>query len=267
MSYSTTYRSPSLDESTKPRDKNFARIGAILAVTLILLLVFWRFFSRLDPKPEAGGIMASFGNVAIAGSGSAENDSEEKKSEPTPPVETKIEKVETNDDIKSEAIKTEKTPKTNPKTTPTETKTTKEDGPKGPDFGDFKGDGKDTGPGKVGAEDGKNPLPVYGSGKGSKGDGVEEGNSGRTCKENCISCSVGGTWDEVGDAFVVVEVTPAGKVVSSRLADVKKYNQNAQFYGRQKIIAENCAMQRVYDSNSSATKNLFMVVKISFKKG
>ena len=83
MSYSTTYRSPSLDESTKPRDKNIARIGAVIITALVILIIFWRFFSRLDPKPEAGGVMASFGNVAIAGSGSAENDSDNPKTNPT----------------------------------------------------------------------------------------------------------------------------------------------------------------------------------------
>ena len=265
MSYSTTYRSPSLDESTKPRDKNIARIGAVIITALVILIIFWRFFSRLDPKPEAGGVMASFGNVAIAGSGSAENDSDNPKTNPTPPVDPKVDKVETNDDIKSESVKTEKTPKTDTKTTETNTKS--EEGPKGPNFGDFKGNGKDKGNGQIGTNDGKNPFPTYGSGKGTKGDGVDEGNSGRTCRENCTSCSVGGTWEEVGDAYIVVEVTPDGKVVSSRLADVKKYPQNAQFFGRQKIIAENCAMQRVYDTNSETSKNIHMVVKIGFRKG
>lgn len=133
-----------------------------------------------------------------------------------------------------------------------------DDGPKGLNFDSGKGNGQ------IGTNDGKNPLPTYGSGKCTQVDGVSELYSGRNCIQNCAACNIRGVWEEIGDAYIVIEVTPAGKVVSSRLADVKKYPSNAQFFGRQKVIAENCAMQRVYNASPQLKENIYLVAKISF---
>lgn len=256
-------KDPILDESTRPAIKRRATTGAIIFLVVLLLIIFWRFFSKLDPLPEPGGLMASFGNVEIAGGSDSETESENTKSEPTP-TDTKIEKVETDDNIKSTSVKTETTPKT-----PTNTKTSElknDDGPKGLNADDFfKGSGTGTGDGKQGTPDGKkDDLGNIGGGGGNgKGDGVDEGSGGRKCRSNCTSCKVKGDWTEVGDAYVSISIDATGKVTSAQLADSKRYPTNAQFFGNQRKIAEECAKQRLYETASSTSKQ---VVRISFLK-
>ncbi len=264
MSVSLSHKDRILDESSRPADKRKAMTGAIIFLILLLLIIFWRFFSKLDPLPEPGGLMASFGNVEIAGGSTSEKNSENTKSVPTP-ADTKMDKVATDDNIKSSALKTEPTPKTPTNTKTSEPKT--DEGPKGVNADDyFKGSGKGADKGKQGTPDGKKDdlgnIGTKGEGD-AKGDGIEEGSGGRKCVGNCSSCSVSGNWNEVGDAYVSITIDAKGKVIEAILADSKKYPTNAQFYGAQKRDAAECARQRRYEPSFSTSKQ---VVRISFRK-
>lgn len=270
MELSYQYKDPSLVEQDNKEDKRKAWIGAITFAILVLVLIFWRFFSKLDPLPEpGGGVAASFGNVEIAGSGSASVTKESNT-----PKNDLVEEVETDDNFQTTTIRNDK-PSTQNNTQNNSNPTPVEEGL---NFGSFQGNGNQTGNGRVGTEDGDPNLPpAYGNGKGGSGtgtgrgngsgtgDGPGEGGAGtRKCVSNCSTCNVPSNWSEVGVAHVSILIDANGDVIESNLADPKKFQSNANFFGEQKKLAEKCARQRKYDRASSNSRQ---VVRITFKKG
>ncbi|MFT5647344.1 MAG: hypothetical protein ACI976_002034, partial [Aureispira sp.] len=169
----------SLEDFEKPEDKQKGRIGAIFFVVIILIVLIFPWFTTTYPIPEAEGLMASFGDVELAGG----SEDFVKPAEPTPPqpepvvepVVDKVEDVETveNDadpvvDVKPDPTPTPPTP--DPTPTPTPPKPSVNDNAL---FGKGNTNGKGTskGDGIQGTPDGKGDLGGTGNGDKGKGGG------------------------------------------------------------------------------------------------
>jgi hypothetical protein len=273
--YSTTYRSPSLDDNTKGKYKTFAYIGAGVFLFLVLLLIFWRFFSKLDPKPEPGGLEASFGNVVIAGGGGSPNPTPDPKPEVTNTntnTSTNVEEVETNDNIKSEAVNTEESPSENN----TNSETTNDNSSSSnsstksyvPSFGEF---GSGEGPGKQGTPDGKKddlgkvgPGGNGNDGPGGNGDGplgTKRICSGGRC--NCPGIDISEIdFKGLGQVTVYIRVTisPSGDVMKSEIPGKGYFSKNANATEAMKRAALNCAKKYQYDTAGETTVGVIPIV-------
>ena len=201
-----------IEDFEKKEDKNKGMVGTTIFHGLLLFLLIFPWFTTVYPIPEAEGLMASFGDVEIAGGGS-ENPNEEIVEPVEEPVTEPVEDVndtETIDDKESPVVVEDK-PKDNP--------TPVNDKPKVDDNSMFKGTkngGKGTGQGDgtQGKPDGKGDLG--GTGKGTKGDGDGAIGSRRNIekcddfkKSNAVS------WREKGKAVIRICVNAQGKVVSA----------------------------------------------------
>lgn len=249
-----------LNEKSNPKNKRWGIFGAVIYTIIIVILIFMKLLSAMEPEKEPGGVMASFGNVEIAGGASSET--EEVVSDPVT-KETKTEEVETNDDIKSTAVNADPKPDKPSKET---------DGPKGLSADDFfKGTGTGKGDGKEGNENGKKDglgtVGGGGDGKSGTGDGVEDGKGGRKCKTNCTCSGVNGDWKEAGTAWVTIIIAPDGKVTKAEMAkkgdtkDEKNYTAlNSFAIGNQKKIAIECVKNRVYEASGSTTMQIVPIV-------
>ena len=251
------FKDNSIDEASRPEDRRIAAIGALSFLILLLIVVFWRFFSKLDPAPEPGGLMASFGNVEFAGGGASTASSESTNT-------TNKKDVESSEMESSASVSNDVKPNSNNNTKVDNT-------PKGVSSDDLfgGGTGPNSGKGTQGTPNGiKDDLGNLGGGgtgggKG-KGDGVDEGKEGsRKCTSNCKSCSVKDSWDEKGVASVSIVIDATGKVISAKMADPKKYPKNAGILPNQANIAKKCAFQRVYQSGNGSTTQ---VVTITFTR-
>jgi hypothetical protein len=263
MNYiSGSYKNETFEVITRPSDRKNALIGTVIFTVVLLIIVFWRFFTVLDPLPEPGGLEASFGNVEFAGGNNSDNPVEKPVNEQTTPVKNDS-KSEVSEDEKSIKLdetnkKTTKTPKT------TETKTK----PSGANADDAfsNGNGKTSGNGKVGKLDGKGDLGTIGNGSGKgkgNGDGEDEGDGkSRKCVESCSSCKINKNWSNKGDAMVEIHIDESGKVTYAKLADIRKHPSNAVFDSSEAKIAEDCAKQKVFEKGS---KKIVTITKISFK--
>ncbi len=251
------FKGNSIDEASKPEDRKKAAAGALLFLALLLLVVFWRFFSKLDPAPEPGGLMASFGNVEFAGGGASAASSESSNS-------SNKKDVESSEMESSASVSNDVKPNSNNNTSVDNT-------PKGVSSDDLFGGGTGPNSGKGtqgtpnGIKDDLGNLGGGGSGGGKgKGNGVDEGKEGsRRCKTNCSSCNVKDSWDEDGEAFVSITIDASGNVISSIMADPKKYPKNAGILPAQAKIAKKCAQQRQYQSGTGEVKQ---VVRITFRR-
>jgi hypothetical protein len=251
------FKDNSIDEASRPEDRRIAAIGALSFLILLLIVVFWRFFSKLDPAPEPGGLMASFGNVEFAGGGASTASSESTNT-------TNKKDVESSEMESSASVSNDVKPNSNNNTKVDNT-------PKGVSSDDLfgGGTGPNSGKGTQGTPNGiKDDLGNLGGGgtgggKG-KGDGPDEGKEGsRRCKSNCSSCNVKDSWDEDGEAFVSITIDSDGKVKNATMADPKKYPKNAGILPAQAKIAKKCAEQRQYQAGSGDVKQ---VVRITFRR-
>jgi outer membrane biosynthesis protein TonB len=264
MNYiSGTYKNETFEVITRPTDRKNALIGTVIFTVILLIIVFWRFFTVLDPLPEPGGLEASFGNVEFAGGNNSNDPVKEPVEEVTPPVKKEETKSEVSEDEKS--IKLDETNKKTSKTPKTTEPKTKPSGASAEDAFN-KGNGKTSGNGKVGKQDGKGDLGTIGNGSGKgkgNGDGEDEGDGkSRKCIENCYSCKINKNWSNKGDAIVEIHIDESGKVTYSKLADIRKYPSNAVFDSSQAKFAEDCAKQKVFERGS---KKIVMITRISFK--
>ena len=105
MSYAVIpQKNPILDEASSPSDRKKAATGAAIFTLLLILCIFLRFFSKLDPIPEPKGLVAAFDNIEIeeaGGGGGGGAESNEKQSNQNN-SSSKSKEIETNDDVKSE---------------------------------------------------------------------------------------------------------------------------------------------------------------------
>ncbi|MCH2021861.1 MAG: hypothetical protein MK207_05220 [Saprospiraceae bacterium] len=217
----------------KPEDKRKGITGTIIFHLILLLLIIWPWFTIVYPIPEADGLMASFGEVEIAGS--SENNKSEKEiiEKPVKKVEpvAEVEEVETIEDTKSPDIATdskmeepkeETQPQVNPNTTFS---------------GTDNGDGNNSGDGKTGNPEGKDDLGNTGNGTGNEGDGPS-----RSFKiiSRCEDYKQGDAgWQEKGKASIKVKVNAKGYVTSAKI------NRKLSTITSQKLIdlVEGCARQ------------------------
>ena len=99
-----------IEDFEKPEDRQKSRIGAGLFLVAVLFLLIFPWFETTFPIPEAEGLMASFGDVEIAGGSEdfvkpveepAEEPIEEPVEEPVEePIEDPVEEVvETVDNL------------------------------------------------------------------------------------------------------------------------------------------------------------------------
>ena len=88
--------------------------GTIIFHMLLLLMIVWPWFTTVYPIPEPEGLMASFGEVEIAGGNNVQQKEQEEQEEQEEvkedPVE-EIEDVETVEDNSSPEVTTEDKPK------------------------------------------------------------------------------------------------------------------------------------------------------------
>lgn len=213
----------SLEDFEKPEDKQKGRIGAITFVVIILAILIFPWFTTTYPIPEAEGLMASFGDVELAGG----SEDFVKPAEPTPPqpepvvepVVDKTEDVETiendEDPIVDEQPEPDPTPPTpTPDPTPTPTPPKPDPGSLFSGSGKTNGDGNAQGDGIQGRPDGKDKLG--GTGNGDKGKGKGKIGSRRNLSK-CENYKAGNaSWQERGTAVVTICVDGRGKVVNAK---------------------------------------------------
>lgn len=208
-----------IENFEKPEDRKKGLAGTTIFHILLLLLIVWPWFSTVYPIPEAEGLMASFGDVEVAGGGEESTDPveepiEEPVEEPIEePVEETVEEVETIDDNETPAI-TEDKPKVEESKPKTESNK-----PKVNNNALFtkKGNGKGTGTGSgtQGRPDGKGDLG--GTGNGEKGNGSGKIGSRRNISK-CDDYKKGNaSWQERGKAVVKICVNAKGRVTSAKI--------------------------------------------------
>lgn len=244
----------SLEDFEKPEDKQKGRIGAISFVVIILIVLIFPWFTTTYPIPEAEGLMASFGDVELAGG----SEDFVKPAEPTPPqpepvvepVVDKVDDIETvendEDPIVDETPEPTPTPPTpDPTPTPTPPKPSVNDNAL---FGSSNTNGKGTskGDGIQGTPDGKGDLG--GTGNGDKGKGKGKIGSRRNlskCEDYKASSA---SWQESGTAVVTICVDARGKVVDA------KFNRRKSTITSQAVIdlVVGCAKEYRYQKAPGA---------------
>jgi outer membrane biosynthesis protein TonB len=241
----------SLEDFEKPEDKQKGRIGAITFVILVLALLIIPWFTTTYPIPEAEGLMASFGDVELAGG----SEDFVKPAEPTPPqpepvkvdpVVEKVDEVETienNEDpiVDKKPDPTPTPPTPTPEPTPTPTPPKPDPGSLFPGNGKTNGKGTGTGDGVQGTPDGKGDLG--GTGNGDKGKGKGKIGSRRNVSK-CEDYQTGSTsWQEKGTAVVTICVDARGKVVNA------DFNRRKSTITSQSLInlAVGCAQEYRYE--------------------
>lgn len=207
-----------IESFDKPEDKRRGMIGTATFHAILLFLIIFPWFSTVYPIPEAEGLMASFGDVDIAGG--AESEQEQPAEEPVEeePVEEveeveEIEEVETVEDTEAPVVNETKPKETKPKADPK---------PKvnnnalfGGGSGNSKGSGKGTGSGTgvQGKPDGKGDLG--GTGNGAQGNGSGKIGSRRNISKCEDYKSGSASWKERGKAVINICVNAKGKVISA----------------------------------------------------
>lgn len=220
---SRNYDNYSLENFERPEDQMKGRIGAGVFLAAVLLLLFIPWFTTTYPIPEAEGLMASFGDVEIAGGGGevAEEVQEEQEEttteQATDPVEEVVEEVETapSEDAPAVVAEPERSePKPEAKPTPAPPKPRVNDNALFPGSGGG-GNGSGNGPGQQGRPDGRDDLG--GTGRGDRGTGSGEIGTRRNIRK-CEDYQTGNTaWDEKGKAVITICVDERGKVTSAKI--------------------------------------------------
>ena len=242
-----------LYESSKPKDRTKARVGATLALIVIILILLFPFFTTDFPIPEAEGAMVSFGNVDLAGGGdNLDPNTPTSPNTPPPPEPDKPDEVDPDvvDDPQAVPVPKEPKPK-EPKPKPTETPPK----PKEPDIDPNAlfppkpgGKGTGSGPGQQGRPDGQGDDPLArGTGGGDKGDGTGKvGN--RSIRQRCNALGQSTNWTEEGTVWVFICVSEQGKVVKAEAVTNAGANRISTVTSQnQRRIAENCAREYQYE--------------------
>lgn len=248
------YNNP--DELEHPEDQQRGKIvaGAYLVAVLILLFLPW--FTTEYPLPEPGGLMASFGNVEVAG-GSEDFVQEQ----PTPeqpqeqPVEQPVEEPveQPVEDIESETANTpdaptvaENKPEPKPEVQPTPPKPAPK--PKVnqnalfPGNSNTNGQGSGSGDGRQGTPDGRKELG--GTGNGSDGLGNGQGLGQRRILSKCSDYDNNrASWSEKTTIIVNVCVNSKGKVSRTQVNRRKSKTNDARLLA----LAEACAKDYRYE--------------------
>ena len=257
----------SFEDVDRPEDKQKGRIGAGIFLVLVIIALFWPWFSTEFPIPEAEGLMASFGNVDVAGGG-AENPTEQVTNETqTEPQEEEqeeeqqeeevveeVEEVETSEMEDAPPVKTTTDVKPNTtKNTNTSTKSNNAPQDNTPKvnsnalFGGGGGSGTGSGSGQQGSPDGRGDLG--GTGRGDKGNG--DGAIGnrpniRKCDDYKSANNAG--WSESGRIVVRICVNAAGDVVSAEQVIKKSTTISSKMVN----LALGCAKQYKYEAKPGA---------------
>jgi hypothetical protein len=263
MSYAAIPQNdPILDEASRPVDKRKAAAGAAIFTLLLVLCVFLRFFSKLDPIPEPKGLVAAFDNIEIeetgGGGGGGSQSSEEQRTQ-NQSSSSKSKEIETNDDIKSDVnISRGNSKDADVKPDP------------GQDFNDFKKENQNNTSNNTNNNNLGPVGPVSGNGKGY-GNGSEEGNGTSLCVNNCLCDN--SKWDidilEV-TAWITIEINENGSVNSARFAETgdvkngKNYtainsNIRSQKSNTQKVVLD-CFRKRTYKSKGTKYRITQMMV-------
>ncbi len=225
----------------KPEDRKKGVMGTTLFHIILLLMIIWPWFTTITPIPEPEGLMASFGEVEIAGGSNTQQEQQEEIQEQQEviqdePVE-EIEEVETIEDNSAPEITTEDKPIV-------EDKPTVEDqpavDPNSMFSGNNSGNGQDQGDGKVGNPKGKDDLGNTGNGQGEAGDGISS--SRRVIKKCADYQQNNASWQEKGTAVVTICINAQGRVTSAKI------NRKASTITSQKLISlvEGCAQNYRY---------------------
>lgn len=210
-----------LQKKHESENNRVAVIVTVIWTILVIVILVLPFFYRLFPIPEAEGLMASFGNVEVAG-GDQNTPNPENQVTNTNPVttDTKVEKVETNDNPEDPTIKTEDVkvtpnpnPSPNPQPNPNPTPNPEPNPNPNALFPGGGGKGTDKGGGTQGNPGGIGDLGGTGRGDQGKGNGVI-GN--RTIEKKCDDAVTNNTGvDEDGVVWVSICVAEDGKVTSA----------------------------------------------------
>lgn len=243
-------------ELEHPEDQQRGRIVAGVYLVAILILLFLPWFTTEYPLPEPGGLMASFGNVEIAG-GSEDFVQEQ----PTPeqpqeqPVEQPVEEPveEPVEDIESETVNTPDAPtvsETKPEPKPEVQPTPPKPAPRPkvnqnalfPGSSNTNGQGSGSGDGRQGTPTGRNELG--GTGNGSQGLGNGQGLGQRRIISRCTDYNnYKGNWTEKATVIVDVCIDARGKVSQSRVNRRKSTTNNKNLLD----LALGCAQQYKYE--------------------
>ncbi len=246
----------SLEDFDNPDDKKKARIGATIFFILVIILIGFKWFSTEYPIPEAEGLMASFGNVEIAGGG-VENPtdevSEEKPQEEV--VEQTVDKVEDIEEVETVDDPSDITVKSTDKPTKTTSKNTNQNTSTPPKkqvnnnamFGGGGGGiGTGTGVGKQGTPDGKGNLG--GTGRGQKGNGKGAIGNRENIKQ-CQDYKLGKTnSNESGKVTFRICVNANGDVISADLIRKKSTLTSSSLIK----LAQGCAKSHKYKKKPGA---------------
>ena len=214
-----------IEDFEKPEDKQKSRIGAGLFLVAILFLLIFPWFETTFPIPEAEGLMASFGDVEIAGGSEdfvkpveepAEEPAEEPVEEPVEePIEDPIEDVVETVENTDAPVVEERIEEPKPQPTPTPTPQPKPN-PNAlfPGNSNSSGKGTGSGAGQQGTPDGKEDLGGTGAGEKGRGKG-KIGSRKNTSRCEDYQDSHTSEWREKGRAVVYICVNARGKVVEA----------------------------------------------------
>lgn len=241
-----------IEQMRQEDDRSSRRKSTIITfifTVLVLVVLLFPFFYRLFPIPEAAGLMASFGNVEIAGGNADTPNPENNNVAKTTPTETKVEKVETNTNPDDPAIKTDNV-KTNPNPNPQPNPNPNPQPNPNPTvnnnalFGGG-GSGNNTGPGKQGAPDGVDDLG--GTGRGDKGNGHGAiGNRGIVQK--CPGVRYDSGAEEIGTAWVFICIDEGGKVVEANVVAKNNFGEPTTITSSSlRKLAVQCAKEYQYE--------------------
>ncbi len=242
----------SIDQIDRPEYVRRGRIGAITFVMIVLIILIWPWFNTLYPVPEAEGLMASFGNVEIAGGG-AENINQQPQEENSPTntdntdteeSDDTEEEVETVDDDQSTVVNQTSNSNTTPNTTQSDPEPQVN---QAAIFGpNSNGTGSNSGPGNQGTPDGKNDLG--GTGRGDKGDG--DGKIGnRKLINKCDDYKVTNAgWQQNDKVVFKICVDQSGRVISADVVRRKSTVVKTSLIN----IAKGCAMLYRYEPDPNS---------------
>lgn len=241
-----------IEDFENPADKQKSRIAAGLFLVFVLFLLIYPWFKTTFPVPEAEGLMASFGDVEIAGGSEdfvkpveepTEEPVEETVEEPIeePVEETVDERIETVNNTDAPVVDNVEEPQNKPTPTPPQPKPQVNQKALFPGSSTTNGKGTGSGAGTQGTPDGKEDLGGTGAGEEGRGKG-KIGSRRNTSK--CEDYKSGNAdWKEKGKAVVYICVNARGKVISAKINRRKSTITNSSLIE----LVEGCAKEYTYE--------------------